>query len=51
MIQNYSREATPGRQHSCDKLAFSWDSDEVELEAFHSPVPVELLSILTLQNR
>ena len=33
-------------------LALSWDGvDELELEAFYSPVPVELLCILTLQNR
>ena len=45
------RQPGPSRQHSCDKLSFSWDDVEVELEAFYSPVAVELLSVLTLQKR
>lgn len=49
-LKFYSREATRW-QYSCDKFSFSWDDVEVELEAFYSPVAVELLSILTVQRR
>lgn len=53
LLKGGNPEATraPWRQHSCDKFSFSWDDVENELEAFYSPVAVELLFILTVQRR